>query len=332
MKKLYCLIILIKVCHVSNGQTIDNFPNLLPNGGFEIYSDCPTWYNDLDSAYAWSNPMTNIPSVSGTPDYFNACAISYPVGVPENFQGYQPAHSGYAYAGILLEECSGINYNYREYLQTYFNTPLLAGQCYHFEMYVNLGNNCRFTTDDIGVVISDNYLSGINNHDPLLFIPSIVNASNVVFDTLNWTLVAGDYSARGGEFYLTIGNFNSDWHTSTILYNNSSPLDYIYCYIDDVSLTRCSTSVNINDHEASRNITIYPNPASNYITINTGMRIENAVTNIADIAGKKVESANFVSATDGSSMTIDVSKFAKGMYLLNIFSDTQHFVSKFVKE
>ena len=331
MQKLYCLIILSGVCLVSNAQTVTHIQNLIPNGSFEIYSDCPTWFNDLDSAYAWSNPMTNIPFVSGTPDYFNECAY-YPIGVPQNIQGYQPAHTGFAYAGILLGERVELNYNYREYLQTFFNPPLIAGQCYHFEMYVNLGNNCRYTTDDIAVLINDIYLSGINNHDPLLYIPSIINPTNNTFDTLNWTSVSGDYIARGGELYLIIGNFNSDLHTSISLYNNSSPNDYVYCYIDDVSLTPCTTTVNINDRATVAKIKIYPNPANNYITISTEGIMENSFIYIVDIAGRNIESLNFENVKDNGKMTIDISNFSKGMYLINIISSNQHLINKFVKE
>lgn len=325
MKKLYCFIILIWTYNINSAQ------NLIPNGDFEIYVDCPYWYNDLDTAYAWSNPMTNVPDVSGTPDYFHACA-NYPVGVPENFQGFQQARSKFAYAGIYLTEGSGANADNREYIQTFLNAPLVAGKCYHFEMYINLSNNCRYTTDDIGVKISSNFLSGINNQEPLLYIPDIINLSSNTFDTLNWTLVSGDYVATGGELYLLIGNFKNDLQTTSILYNNSSPHDYIYCYIDDVSLTRCLTTVSINDQEMNAAISIYPNPAKDVLNIRTNELMKNPLIHIYDVSGKEVRMESFINTMDDVKVSLDISKFCKGLYIISVTTDTQNLVTKFVKD
>lgn len=324
MKKLYCLIILTGFSKLIAGQN-----NLVPNGDFEIYVDCPLWYNDLDSAYAWSNPMTNIPNISGTPDFFHECA-NYPVGMPSNFQGYQYAHSKWAYAGIYLTEGNGANANHREYLQTYLTAPLIAGNCYHFQMYVNLSNHCRYTTDDIGVKISSNFLSGINNQAPLLYLPSVDNPSTNKMDTLNWTLVEGDYIASGGELYLLIGNFKTDLQTTTVLYNPSSPVDYIYCYIDDVSLQSCSGTVNVNEHNTVNKIVTYPNPAEDIININCGEILKNAAFTIYDFAGNAIFYDIINSETNGI-FTFNSSKLKKGLYMLNITTESEQIISRFVK-
>ncbi len=304
--------------------------NLIPNGDFEIYVDCPIWYNDLDSAYAWSNPMTNIPTISGTPDFFHECA-NYPVGMPSNFQGYQYAHSKWAYAGIYLKEGVGANADHREYLQTYFTSPLVAGNCYHFEMYVNLSNNCRFTTDDIAVRISNTFLSGINNQDPLLYLPSIVNLEFNTFDTLNWTLVSGDYEATGGEMYLVIGNFKTDLQTSTIVYNPSSPVDYIYCYIDDVSLKTCQSTTSISSHTDETDIKLYPNPSSNFLNIEYPKSGYNFIVEIHDYSGKMIECSTEYNSAE-SLIEVDTKTMKEGIYLVTIKSDSRIINKKFVKQ
>lgn len=302
--------------------------NLIPNGDFEIYVDCPYWYNDLDTAYAWSNPMTNIPDVSGTPDYFHYCA-NYPVGVPYNFQGFQEAHSKFAYAGIYLTEGVGINTDKREYIQTYLNTPLEAGKRYHFEMYVNLANNCRYTTDDIGVKLSTVFLSGINNQDPLLYIPDIINLSSNSFDTLNWTLVSGDYVAAGGEVYLVIGNFKNDLQTTSTLYNISSPHEYIYCYIDDVSLTPAVTTVNIEEQKLYSMINVYPNPANDIINIRSNKMRKNDLIRIYNITGQVSLLRNV--DTDGN-ISININELSKGVYILSLTINDNQVFKKFIKD
>ena len=276
MKKRYCLILLILTCKVCTAQ------NLVPNGDFEIYVDCPYWYNDLDSLYAWTNPMTNVPFVSGTPDFFHDCG-NFPVGMPSNYQGYQWAHSKWAYVGIYLEDNIGTNSNHREYLQTNLISPLIGGVTYLFKMYVNLSNKCRFSTHEIGVVFNESLLSGINNQDPLLYLPDVNNVPTNNFDTLSWTLVSGFYTATGGESFIVIGNFKNDLQTETILYNNASPIDYIYCYIDDVSLTPLSTTT-VNELNASQSIAIFPNPATDQINFITTKDWINPVIKVYDIA------------------------------------------------
>ena len=36
-------------------------------------------------------------------------------------------------------------------------------KCYHFEMYVNLGNHCHYTTNNIQVYFSNGIINGISN-------------------------------------------------------------------------------------------------------------------------------------------------------------------------
>src|SRR5258705_6338420 len=99
MNKLCCLIVMFFTCGVCEAQ------NLVPNGDFEQYSGCPSNYNQIDFALFWFNPC--IPPYgtafgqSGSSDYFNACASIWQIDVPNNFDGYQPAHSGNGYAGLI---------------------------------------------------------------------------------------------------------------------------------------------------------------------------------------------------------------------------------------
>src|SRR5688572_20503166 len=236
MKKLFCLIVFISTCRIGMSQ------NLVPNGDFEQYSTCPLGYSDFSVLY-WMNPAAYY---NATPDYYNQCTANSSVSVPNNWggNGYQIAHSGGAYAGIYLYLLT--NPENREYIEIPLASSLIADSCYHFQMYVNLVNACQYTTDDIGVYFSSVPVTGVPNNVALPFIPQIVNPAGNFPDSLDWTLVEGNYTAIGGESHLIIGNFKNDSLTNAVLVNSSGIGISTYIFIDDVSLIKipsCQTGM-----------------------------------------------------------------------------------------
>ncbi len=200
--------------------------NLVPNPSFETYTACPAnWGN--------GGPMLCFPWVNGnlaTADYFNTCATSTNVQIPNNLFGNQPAHTGNAYAGYWARE----SFIWREYLQVQLTQPLVAGFSYEVSFYVSLADlHCGVT--HVGAYLSSTPPDPATI-GPLAASPQIEANIGYVNDKDNWTLVTGCYAATGGEQYITIGNF----------YNNpSSPLDPTcstapnsYYYLDDVSVVQ----------------------------------------------------------------------------------------------
>lgn len=221
--------------------------NLVPNGDFEQYDGCPSQYAQFDSASYWFNPSIYPGTQTGTPDYYNVCATLW-VGVPNNMIGYQTAHSGAGYAGLVLWGDTAFYDNFREYLEVELSSSLEMDSCYHFSAYINLGNYSRYTTDTISVHFSDTIIEGINNWYPIDVPPHVSYNGGMLTDTTNWILFEGDYTASGGESYMIIGNFNDDLNT------NSMEVDpccepAAYFLIDDVSLEKisCPWSVGINE-------------------------------------------------------------------------------------
>ena len=279
--------------------------NLVPNGDFEQYYGCPDNFSQIDSCLFWMNPSTN-QIWTGSPDYYNQCAFSSNVSVPNNLLGFQAAHSGGAYSGIFLIR---IDANVREYIEVPLIQTLISNTCYHFEMYVNLANNCEYTSDDIGVYFSDTAITGINNYLPLPFNQHIDNVTGNVFDTLNWTLVSGNYTATGGENYLIIGNFKYDSLTSFILINSSGSHPSAYCYIDDVSLSICT---GIDEQNENYGINIFPNPMT--YTLNATVKNTELLEIILyDITSRKIFNQSFTNST-----SISTEQLAKGIYLYEV--------------
>lgn len=203
--------------------------NLVPNGSFEEYNNCPNGPSKINYAPPWIYPTT------GTSDYFNSCAnLTNPsVGVPSNSLGFQYAHSGNAYSGLF--PASG---TYKEYIQVELVKPLVKGKVYNISYFVSLADTVAVSlySVDMHISISPPFS---NNFFVLPYQPQIKNKIGNYFNWNDWTEVQGEYMAQGGEKFITIGNFNDTSNTDTIkltnniLYNQSVS----YVYIDDVSIT-----------------------------------------------------------------------------------------------
>ncbi|NPA35967.1 MAG: T9SS type A sorting domain-containing protein [Chlorobi bacterium] len=74
-------------------------------------------------------------------------------------------------------------------------------------------------------------------------------------------------------------------------------------------------------------IKVYPNPASDYLTISTNGEINNAQIEIYSINGKLIKKDKFSSSDN----YIDISSLPEGIYLLRIKCDNKYFVTKFSK-
>lgn len=97
--------------------------NLVPNGSFEEYWDCPISNNlnngQFEKAKGWWSPT------NATPDYFNRCNNGI-VGIPTNFWGYQEAFQGDGYVGFgPVAWTNDGQYVGFEYLRTELNSTLL---------------------------------------------------------------------------------------------------------------------------------------------------------------------------------------------------------------
>src|SRR5690606_22094206 len=105
--------------------------NLVPNPSFETISECPSGFSVFGNFEAppWQEVM-------GTADAFHACADPVWRGVPKNFQGYQPASTGIAYAGGYFKSTNLS----REYVQAELLQPLEADVCYRVGCRINLSN------------------------------------------------------------------------------------------------------------------------------------------------------------------------------------------------
>jgi len=208
--------------------------NLAPNPDLEFYTFCPTAY----SVQGQGPPLPCVPwdaATWGSADYLNSCSNPSDVGVPLNDVGWQYAHSGEGYAGLILKASNPADY--REYLEAPLLESLIGGKYYYISFYVSCANT-RCGIQQIGAYFSvapPPYTWGVAL--PLdNLTPQVETNGAFLSDTANWMLIEGCFKAEGGESYVTIGNF----HT-----NADTPLDPTctstftgaYYYLDDIYIS-----------------------------------------------------------------------------------------------
>ena len=247
--KRHWLTLAIALClmTVNKGQAQTRpSPNLVYNPSFEEYRECPRKIDALGTLTivdAWYQPT------AGSADYFNVCG-SRDCGVPKNKLGYQDAHLGKGFCGIYCSKT-----DYREYLQTQLKEPLRAGETYRVSFYVSLSEyssgavatiGALFTEDRIGDTVRSVLMNkeirqlaqGVSQTIASYYEPQVVNDFDYVLgDTKTWVQVGGTFTARGGERFMTIGNFYPASQSNVV---DLDSLTYLlpgaYYYIDDVSV------------------------------------------------------------------------------------------------
>lgn len=215
-----------------------NAQNLVPNHSFENIDSCSMLLGGgVNLAQPWISPTIS------TPDLYASCFMSPFVSVPYNGWGYQPAKDGSAYAGIYVYN-SGSK-NERDFVQVKLDSSLKACTLYRVQFYVNVVNISRYTVATIGAYFSDSAIYG-NSFKLLPYKPQVNHdKTKKLSDTASWIPVTGTFMAKGGERYLTIGNFNTD-STSNVdsIAGNTYPGGYYF--IDDVSVTEQLTLQQAN--------------------------------------------------------------------------------------
>ncbi len=258
--------------------------NLVPNGDFESYTQCPDYVSQIDRAEGWSRPT------EGTSDYFNAClGVPFSESVPDNEFGYEPAHSGNGYAGFYsffansLDQVPGSDY--REYVTHALSAPLVPGESYTVEFYVSLSDVSKYAVNDIGALLS---VQPPTRNDDLTITatPQVMNTSLAMLSNKNgWTRISGCIVADSAFAYVTVGNFHVGTATVYEEVSTSYPLIfYSYYYVDDVSVRHLSAPDLGPDLTTCESVVIAvqePEPDATY-TWSTG---EMGYSIVADTAG-----------------------------------------------
>jgi len=305
MRKFYAFCGLVLVFCSLRGQ------NLVPNPSFEDTLSCPDDQDELYKTPPWF-------LAGGSPDYFNKCyhgSSPTPVGVPSNFEGHQYARTGNAYAGI------GIVFNKMypvhistEYIEVRLLDSLIANKNYIIKFFISLGDTSAWATNRIGAYISKDSVYNPSDPQELPYTPQIENPiDSELTNKIDWVPISGTYKATGGEKFITIGDFYN--YPNNSFDSLPTGVNYTYYYIDDVSVTLQSSGEGIQNFSNSISFSVFPNPTSTSLTIQTSLSEHPISISVFNLLGQNI-SQTWPQAS--SSYSVDVGDLAKGVYIVQV--------------
>jgi len=225
------------------------YTNLVRNPSFEVtwvppvyyplYSPadsanpCPTSYIQAIKCKHWFSPTYS------SPDYFNC-----------DLQQVKVGHSGKGYMGIIAYLIDGYwdtlgDYAYREYIKTRLKEKLKNDTYYCVTFYTrtSIGISSHFA-NNLGFYFSnDSFVK--NFHYPPYYASEVKDMFNYIqtdyfyahpqiikddttwfsnlYDSTNWTKIQVVWLPKGGEEFITIGNFKNNNQTDTACVGNPTP-------------------------------------------------------------------------------------------------------------
>ena len=187
----------------------------------------------ISYAAPWTSPTL------AQADLYVAKTKVYDIGVPENAYGEEKPMEKDGYAGVIA-------YSYknkvpRSYLQAKLSQKLEAGKEYCVTYHVSLADLSKYATNHMGIALTEKAMTA-NNSDILSFDNFIESKLLTVYEQqFYWTPICGIYKAKGGEEYITIGNFTPEEKLTLKKIKRprgfTKPQKYdAYYYIDNVSV------------------------------------------------------------------------------------------------
>jgi hypothetical protein len=270
--------------------------NLIPNGNFE---DTLPRTTPLYLPTDWV-----VPNIS-SPDYLTALngSSNFTDGAPQNFNGYQFAHSGQGYMGLVIYSFSGSGNSkrFREYIQNEMSNSLQKDSLYCLQLFVSLADSSIYAAKNkLAIYFSSDKIQS-NDRYSLPYTPQVlVYPELYLVEKKKWMQYNFQYKAQGGEKFITIGNFTDSTEIDTLNVEGGSrlKLEHIgsYYYIDDVYLGSCDsipfdTGVGLQESELiGRNHRLYPNPASEAVRLTFEVRVNEEFTfSLYDLQGRLVQ-------------------------------------------
>ncbi len=335
------LFFVLLIAHLSFFNSLSQI-NLLPNGGFEELSECPTSFQmiqnpGIELANTWWN-CTNLDSTyTSTSDIFNTCFDSslmlnarlYFIG---NTTPYE--ENGFAGFSLYVEPTSLPNLvSFGEYLSCELNSGILPSRTYLLSFHITLSEvianhnlkNLRvaFHSDSIispGVITFQNDVNSAFPDYQDYDVFEITGLDSVPYD--QWIKVETLINPTKTSSHMAIGAFKSNqliFEDDEIVYSHDiifPPLtaQSVYYLIDNISLTEIADTTSIGDIN-NANITIYPNPVINHLNINNKTIKGSFQIAISDATGRLIQNEQFSGI---GTHTLNLSGLAKGIYYCRV--------------
>lgn len=217
--------------------------NLVPNYDFQVVEKKIKDKGEIELAIPWSSPTL------AKADLYIQKTKNFLISVPENAYGKEKPMKGDNYAGIMAYSYKGKSP--RSYLQVKLTEKLKAGQEYCVTVNISLADLSKYACNYIGIAISDKAPTA-NNSEVLQFDAQILSKKLVVYEKqYYWTPICGVYKAKGGEEFITIGNFTPDDKLKVKKVRrpsgfNKPQLNDAYYYVDNISVLPAEKALKCN--------------------------------------------------------------------------------------
>ena len=238
MKKIVLIICVLLVCFGLKSQS-----NQLLNPGFEESADtCIPGMGLAGFSYGkvsnWNDPNL------GSSDYFSPysyggfglCGLyAWFTTPPSNGFGFEYPHQGYCYGGFIF--LSNDEDSFHEYIQGTLRNPLIVDKTYAIESYVSIADMSGACLSNLGFYFSDTLVNSLPYGERMDFEPQYENPNSNMIDTrLGWQRIRGNYTAHGGEKYVSIGNFRANNASNVSCRDTTIIGQGTYLFIDDVAV------------------------------------------------------------------------------------------------
>ena len=211
----------------------DEYRNIVPNPGFELYSGPPIGWFYKGDHYTQVMKYWSAPTIA-SPDVFGPRVRVPQLWADKGF-GEKAARSGHSMTGITVYGCDEGKPHCREYIQIQLAEPLVVGQNYQAEVWVShLPKSLH--ANNLGFYFADTKISEITD-GPLNFEPQVYAKEVLDASTSAWVKVAGKFKAETEADYVIIGNFFPDSLT-TVNAPCTDHLKFAYYYLDDVLIKK----------------------------------------------------------------------------------------------
>ena len=231
--------------------------NLVRNGSFEEYTECPPSFGYWANVVGWISPYTQ------SADYYNACASGIVCSVPLNYGGFQYPAGGDAYMGIITYSTAIL---YREVIATELTEALQPGVPTFVSYKVSSGGggaNINNTPTWAAKGPGANFFMQLpETSQPWLFsgwasylFPNyaVIDMPGVLNDTVNWVTVSGAFVPDSAYTWLAIANYFENDLSQLELLDSTAQSNTAYAYVDEVCVSQvpgyCDGSTNVGSSD-----------------------------------------------------------------------------------
>lgn len=201
--------------------------NLVLNGNFELYTQCPYMYTNIDDALYVHQPS------DGSSDYLNSCGgpTSW-MYIPDNIFGSQYAQCGEGYGQIITYQDNG---EYREYIEFELSQPLTPGFQYKVGFYISRGEFSTCATNGFGAAFCIGHYYE-PTQSAIQLAPEYYETA-VIGSTTDWGLITFDFMATQPYDRMIVGSFLNNSQVNMVVTDLSATHTLAFYYLDNVSLT-----------------------------------------------------------------------------------------------